>query len=78
MTKDNNDTRLMGKKAYLTSRNLRQEETIVNHDLKDFYHLEDKIIQKFNLNDLKPIYVANYDTEILGKCEYKQYNLERL
>lgn len=78
MTKDNNDTRLMGKKAYLTSRNLKQEETIVNHDLNDFYKLEDKIIQKFKLNDLKPIYVSNYDTEILGHCEYKQYNLERI
>lgn len=77
ITKDNNDTRLMGKKAYLTSRNLKKEETIVNHDLKDFYHLEDKIIQKFNLNEIKPIYVSNYDTEILGQCEYKQYNLER-
>lgn len=78
MTKDNNDTRLMGKKAYLTSRNLKQEETIVNHDLKDFYKLEDKIIQKFNLKEIKPIYVSNFDTEILGHCEYKQYNLERI
>ena len=77
MTKDNNDTRLMGKKAYLTSRNLKHEETIVNHDLNEFYTLENKIIQKFNLNEIKPIYVSNYDTEILGQCEYKQYNLER-
>ena len=77
MTKDNNDTRLMGKKAYLTSRNLKQEETIVNHDLKDFDKLESKIIQKYNLNDLKAVYEANYDTEMLGNCTYKQYNLER-
>lgn len=78
MTKDNNDTRLMGKKAYLTSRNLKQEETIVNHDLKDFDKLESKIIQKYNLNDLKAVYEANYDTEMLGNCIYKQYNLERI
>lgn len=78
MTKDNNDTRLMGKKAYLTSRNLKQEETIVNHDLKDFDKLESKIIQKYNLNDLKAVYEANYDTEMLGNCTYKQYNLERI
>lgn len=78
MTKDNNDTRLMGKKAYLTSRNLKQEETIVNHDLKDFDKLESKIIQKYNLNDLKAVYEANYDTETLGNCTYKQYNLERI
>lgn len=78
MTKDNNDTRLMGKKAYLTSRNLKQEETIVNHDLKDFDKLESKIIQKYNLNDLKAVYEANYDTEMLGNCSYKQFNLERI
>lgn len=77
MTKDNNDTRLMGKKAYLTSRNLKQEETIVNHDLKDFSKIENKIIQKYNLNGLKAIYEANYDTEMLGNCSYKQYNLKR-
>lgn len=78
MTKDNNDTRLMGKKAYLTSRNLKQAETIVNHDLKDFDKLESKIIQKYKLNDLKAVYEANYDTEMLGNCTYKQYNLERI
>lgn len=78
MTKDNNDTRLMGKKAYLTSRNLKQVETIVNHDLKDFSKIENKIIQKYNLNDLKAVYEANYDTEMLGNCTYKQYNLERV
>ena len=78
MTKDNNDTRLIGKKAYLTSRNLKQEETIVNHDLRDFDKLESKIIQKYNLNDLKAVYEANYDTEMLGNCTYKQYNLERI
>lgn len=77
MTKDNNDTRLMGKKAYLTSRNLKQEEIIVNHDIKDFSKLENKIIQKYNLNDLKAVYEANFDTEMLGNCTYKQYNLKR-
>jgi len=77
MTKDNNDTRLMGKKAYLTSRNLKHEETIVNHDIKEFYDLEEKILKKFNLNEIKPIYASKYDTEMLGECEYKQYNLKR-
>ncbi len=77
MTKDNNDTRLMGKKAYLTSRNLKQEEIIVNHDIKDFSKLENKIIQKYNLNDLKAVYEANFDTEMLGNCTYKQYNFKR-
>ena len=77
ITKDNNDERLMGQKAYLTSRNLKKPEEVLNHNLKDFFKLEDKIIQKYNLNCLKPIYETNYTTEILGECEYKQYNLER-
>lgn len=77
ITKDNNDERLMGQKAYLTSRNLKKPEEVLNHNLKDFYKLENKIIQKYNLNDLKPIYESNYSTEILGDCEYKQYNLDR-
>jgi len=77
ITKDNNDKRLMGQKAYLTSRNLIKPEEVLNHDLKEFYKLESKIIQKYKLNDLKPIYESNYTTEILGDCEYKQYNLER-
>ena len=78
ITKDNNDSRLMGQKAYLTSRNLKQPEQVLNHNLKDFYKLEDKIIVKYNLNALKPIYEANFHTDILGDCEYKQYNLERI
>ena len=77
ITKDNNDSRLMGQKAYLTSRNLLKPEEILNHNLKDFYNLENKVISKYNLNDLKPVYSSNYDTEILGHCSYKQYNLKR-
>lgn len=77
ITKDNNDIRLMGQKAYLTSRNLKQPEEIINHNLKDFDKLEHKVIDKYNLNALKPIYETNYDTELLGECNYKQYNLDR-
>lgn len=77
MTKDNTDERLQGLKAYLFSRNLKRPETILNHDLKDFDKLEDKLLNKYKLNDLKPIYEANYDTDMLGSCEYRQYNLKR-
>lgn len=77
ITKDNNDERLMGQKAYLTSRNLKHPEEVLNHNIKDFCKLENKIIQKYNLNSLKPIYESKYTTEILGDCEYKQYNLDR-
>lgn len=67
----------MGQKAYLTSRNLKKPEEILNHNLKDFYKLEDRILNKYNLNSLKPVYKSNYSTEILGDCEYIQYNLDR-
>lgn len=77
MTKDNNDVRLMGQKAYLSSRNLIKPEELVNHNLKDFDILEKKIYQKYNLKEIEPIYEANYTTEMLGDCEYKQYNLLR-
>lgn len=77
MTKDNKDTRLMGLQAYLHSRNLRKPEKILNHDLKEFDKLEKKIYVKYNLNDLKPEYEANFTSQIMGECNYKQYNLKR-
>lgn len=77
MTKDNKDIRLRGQKAYLFSRNLRKPEKVVNHNLKDFDIVESKIIDKYKLNKIRPVYEANFDTSVLGHCEYKQYNLKR-
>lgn len=77
MTKDNTDTRLRGQKAYLFSTNLKKPEKVVNHNLNDFDVIEDKLHQKYNLDKIRPIYTSNYDTDILGHCEYKQYNLKR-
>lgn len=77
MTKDNKDTRLRGLKAYQFSRNLTKPEIIVNHNLSDFDIMEKKIYDRYNLNQIKPIYSSNYDTEVLGHCQYKQYNLKR-
>lgn len=54
ITKDNNDKRLMGQKAYLTSRNLLKPSEVVNHNLKDFDKAESKIISKYNLKRFKP------------------------
>lgn len=77
MTKDNKDTRLRGQKAYLFSRNLNKPEKVINHNFKDFDIMEGKILNKYNLNKIQPIYVSNFDTDKLGHCEYKQYNLKR-
>ena len=77
MTKDNKDTRLRGQKAYLFSRNLKKPEKVINHNLKDFYKLEKRIYDKYKLNDLKAEYEADFKSEIMGECHYKQYNLKR-
>ena len=77
MTKDNKDTRLRGQKAYLFSRNLKKPEKVINHNLKDFYKLEKKLYDKYKLNDLKAEYEANFNSEIMGECHYRQYNLKR-
>lgn len=77
MTKDNTDERLQGLKAYLFSRNLKRPEEIVNHDQKEFAKLEQKIGERYDLDDKNIVYEAVYDTEKLGSCEYKQYNFKR-
>lgn len=77
MTKDNTDERLQGQKAYLYSRNLKKPETLINHNLKDFDKIENKIIKKYNLDKQEAIYESTFDTEMLGQCDYKQYNFRR-
>ena len=57
----------MGQKAYLFSRNLKVPEKIVNHNLKDFYNLEKKIYDKYKLDNLKPEYVSNFTSELMGE-----------
>lgn len=78
MSKDNKDKRLRGQKAYLFSRNLKKPQKIINHNFDDFDKMEKKIFDEYKLTELQPVYEANYDTEKLGHCEYKQYNLNRI
>ena len=77
MTKDSNDIRLRGKKGYLASRNLKQPETFLNHNLSDFYKIEKKLYLKYNLNEKKPVYSTEFITDKLGFCKYEQYNTTR-
>ncbi len=77
MTKDNTDKRLMGQKAYLRSGNLKVPQEIVNHNIKDFYKIEQKIKGKYGIDNINANYIETYDTEHLGSCTYKQYNLKR-
>ena len=77
MTKDNDDERLMGLPAYLRSRNLAEPEEIICVEGKinkaEEYYKVDTLTSK-----LKTIYEYEFDTEYLGKCTYKQYNLKRI
>lgn len=76
ITKDVNDFRLMGEKGYLRSNNLIKPKKIVNHNLKSFYNWERKFYDNI-LKDLKPVYEDEFYNDILGNCNYKQYNLDR-
>ncbi len=77
MTKDNADERLQGLKAYLYSRNLKRPNVLINHNLKDFSVLEKKIEEQYKLSEHQAVYESLFDTDVLGSCEYKQYNLKR-
>lgn len=78
MTKDTSDLRLQGLQAYLHSRNLIKPYKVSNHNLREFDKLEKKIIKKYDLKEIKPVYETNFDTEHMGSCSYTQYNLRRL
>ena len=77
MTKDNSDLRLQGLKAYLCSRNLKKPESILNHDFIEFDKSEKRLEKRFNISKLNPVYETLFESEVLGSCEYKQYNLKR-
>jgi len=77
MTKDNTDERLQGLKAYFFSRNLRRPEEIINHNLKEFDKIENRIFKKYDLKNQEPVYESCFDTEVLGSCNYQQFNLNR-
>lgn len=77
MTKDSTDERLMGLPAYLRSKNLIEPKEIIlteSENMKiatEYYQLDTLIASTL------AVYEAEYDTEFMGKCQYKQYNLER-
>lgn len=70
MGKDMDDTRLMGQKSYMTSKNLERPKEFVGD-------AADEVIKKLNLKDKKRVYDSFYSTEHLGLATYKQFNLNR-
>ena len=73
--KDGGDPRLMGKNAYLHSKNLHKPTSYIlldDQEAAPVYYQIDTVIA-----NLETVYECNYNTELLGKVNYKQYNLER-
>ncbi len=77
MSKDSTDTRLQGLKAYLFSKNLERPVEYVSNNVKDFSVIEQIKIKKYNLSENNLVYETNYDTEVMGSCHYRQYNLKK-
>ena len=70
MGKDMTDSRLMGEKSYMTSKNLERPREYVGDEAQ-------MIIEALQLEDKKMVYNSSYTTEHLGLDLYKQYNLKR-
>ena len=70
MAEDMSDTRLMGQKSYMTSRNLERPREYVGDEAE-------MIIKALELENKKMVYNSSYTTEHLGLALYKQYNLKR-
>lgn len=70
MAEDMTDTRLMGEKSYMTSKNLDRPIEFVGDKAEE-------IIKMYGLEQKNTVYNSHYTTEHLGNASYKQYNLKR-
>lgn len=84
MTKESSDKRLKSEKGYLCSKGLKRWEEVSEWQIdnqspgaaariRDYIHeTELKIAGK------KPVHICQYETDYLGKVNYKEFNLNRL
>ena len=71
MHKDNLDERLMGKKAYFTSRNLDRPEIVYEDmEIKDCF-------EKYNLNNENMVYSNKFMSKENGMVNYFEFNKKR-
>jgi len=71
MNKNNIDKRLMGKKAYFTSRNLKRPEIVYeNLSLKDCF-------EKYNLDNNHRVFSNSFMSKENGKVLYYEFNKKR-
>lgn len=70
MTKEQSDQRLMGQKAYFTSRNLTRPITVHGMDAIE-------LIEAYGLEGKKEVFTSCYESEHQGIIVYKEYNRKR-
>lgn len=70
MSKDMHDSRLMGEKSYMTSKNLIRPKEVIGDEAEE-------LIKELKLDDKKTVYNSHYTTEHLGHALYRQFNLKR-
>lgn len=71
MSKEYDDKRLKGKKAYLSSKGLDQPIVVSGEEALE-------LIKLYNLDEKKETFTNSYESEYLGKINYKEYNMKRL
>lgn len=70
MSKENDDERLKGNKVYLCSRGLKRPVTYTGDEAL-------QLIEKHGLEQKKETFTNCYESEYLGKINYREYNLKR-
>src|SRR5699024_5322622 len=70
MSKEMTDTRLMGLKSYLTSKNLVRPMEFIGDEAQELLNI-------LKVENKKEVYASSYTNEHLGLSLYKQFNLKR-
>lgn len=70
MSKEHDDERLKGNKVYLCSRGLKRPVTYTGEEAIE-------LIEKHGLEQKKEVFANCYESEYLGKINYREYNLNR-
>ena len=76
MTKEKADARLQGLKAYNCSKGLLRPYEVSSWSNGD--EITKMIFDKYNLNEKRPVYFAEYTSEQAGHIIYKQFNFNRI
>lgn len=78
MTKDTEDVRLQGEKAFFCSRNLIKPIEVSDISYPDLFESHKMILEKaIKQKKCTSVIESTYDTECLGTCFYQQFNLNR-